>query len=611
MDRAFEVGLSLTGLTDRSVSVERERIRKARLEQLLDVLYQAHGPPALNLIACLNGRHWNANHAILAALAQARYLPIAVTLNFDLLIEFAIAQRGASCTTVCPLLKASFATGDQLHCTRIVKPHGSFTPPHVGREPYAHLSATLSQAGTRPSLRNRDALASAFDQCPDLLVAGYSDDDWDIFPILQELTRRLRRIVWVEYAASAEDAGAKRDRLQLGTAGAAPHFRVVQWLRANAERSTLLFGRVDELLGHIAQQLRVAPILPIGANQPPPIDASAFAVTADVKEAQSLRTFTAVAGMTRNARSGEALLHWLKGRPEVRRMPELAAQVNEHFAHSYHTAGDTRRAIDCMLARVRQKKAIRCTELADDYLWIGYEFLCLAKRPQRKGRGPVSTLTVGASKWGQRLYQLFKIGYWLMEAPANVLRGADWMKRAIRISGSDERNSVRARAQYYWADLLHAWGNLMMLGGPRGRYFTSRLFRRIARRYCRIRSQSSEGAELMLNDYCWMRHLESMLLSSGAIGNRRFVLDKLEEIAHRNRLVQDDVQTGNTNAYKALIVFLLDRDSEAARLELDKAETEWSQWAGSMAAGRRRVALFRRFIGQTSFRDVLDEILGR
>lgn len=610
LDRAFEVGLTLTGLADRSVSVERERIRRARLEQLLDALYRAHGPRALDLIACLNGRHWNMNHAVLAALAQAGFLPTCVTLNFDLLIEYAIARRGASCMTVCPLLKTGFATGDEPHCTRIVKPHGSFTPPHVGPDAYSHLSATLSQAGTRPSLRNRAALDSAFDQSPVLLVAGYSDDDWDIFPIVQELTPRLRRVVWVEYAASADNAAAKREALRSGTADAAPHSRVVQWLRANAVHATLLFGRVDELLGRIAQRVRVSAVLPSGSNQPPPIDASAFAVTVDVQKPQSLRTLTAVAGMTRNARSGEALLHWLQGRDEVRRMPELTAQVNEHRAHAYHTAGAIRPAIKCMFARVRQKETMRRSELADDYLWIGYEFLCLAKRPQRKVRETASNTVVDASRQNWLLHRSLRFVCWLLEIPENVWRGAHWMNRAITISRSDQRASIRARAQYYWADLLHSWGNLLMLCGPRGRHVTKPLFRLIASRYHRVHVQSPEGAELMLNDYFWMRHLESRILASGTISNRLPVLGKLDEIAHRNRLVQDDVQTGNTHAYKALILFLADRNAEAAALELDKAEAAWSQWDGSMAAGRRRVALFRRFIGQTSFREALNALLG-
>jgi hypothetical protein len=66
-------------------------------------------------------------------------------------------------------------------------------------------------------------------------------------------------------------------------------------------------------------------------------------------------------------------------------------------------------------------------------------------------------------------------------------------------------------------------------------------------------------------------------------------------------LVQNNVQTGNTYAYRGLLIYSLDGNVDAAATELNQAEQKWRNAGRGISSGMRRVILFRRFIGQLSF----------
>lgn len=597
---ALNIAQDLTNLSESDVRPARRLLRAARLEKLLDALHQTHGRLALDYISCLHGAHWNVNHATLAALSAATSLPVAITLNFDLLIEYAIAALGCSCQTWCPLMSQRFVTGSGPTHTLLLKPHGSFTPPHVGPDLYQHLSATLSQAGTRPASRNIQAVAQAFATSPVLLVAGYSNDDWDIFPIVQHLAGRLSAVVWVDYAPTREAAQQKRLEFESGSSTGGIATRVVPWLRALGRRSTLLIGRVDELLTKIVRTQKISCLFSDGANKPNAPDARVFAISGLPLNETSLRTLLALAQLVRHiAPIGEQLLNRLSRLPELKNNRTLLPHLYLNMAHAEHTRGRIRPAIRYMQGRIGCRA--RTDDTSDNTLWIGYEYLCLAKRPERSSRGH-------ASRSSKLLFSTTVVG-WLLMLPINVLRGRWFLAHAVTRSTSG-RPLLRAQAQYYWADLLHCWGNLLMLAGPRIVPILRPYFSIVEHRYSRIAKASPEGQELMANDYYWLRHLEAQLLAGRPLGWRSEVHGKLDEIEHRNRLVQDDVQAGNTHAYRALIAFLCDDDPGLAAQHLDRARVAWAQSGGSMASGQRRVALFSRFIGQIGLRDTLQKMFG-
>ena len=187
------------------------------------------------------------------------------------------------------------------------------------------------------------------------------------------------------------------------------------------------------------------------------------------------------------------------------------------------------------------------------------------------------------------------------------------MDAGVRCCERGTREAARAKARYYQADLVHTWGSyLFLLGAPWVKIFRI-YFRAVGWLYKRIVAESEEGAELMSYDYYWMRHLEARMIANWGLAKDEVaaVTGRLMEIGHRNRLVQDCVQEGNTFAYRALLAYLgHPRDEELADQLLGQAESVWSTSGGTMASGRRRVALFRRFTGRLSWGEAVRNIAG-
>lgn len=105
---AFRLALKLADHGVQDAVKARRILKRARMEQLLDVLHRTHGPAALKHLDGLRGNVWNDNHAGLAALASQDFLPSIVTLNFDLLIENVLKARGVGFSTECPLTQHVF-----------------------------------------------------------------------------------------------------------------------------------------------------------------------------------------------------------------------------------------------------------------------------------------------------------------------------------------------------------------------------------------------------------------------------------------------------------------------------------------------------------------------
>jgi hypothetical protein len=83
---------------------------------------------------------------------------------------------------------------------------------------------------------------------PTLLVAGYSDNDWDIFPVLIKESRQLRKVIWVEYADTDK---ADWDQIEAGK----PCGRVKSWLKTLGCSPVLLYGDCKQFCCDILHRL--------------------------------------------------------------------------------------------------------------------------------------------------------------------------------------------------------------------------------------------------------------------------------------------------------------------------------------------------------------------
>lgn len=543
-------------------------IGAARLERMLDVLQQTHGPASVRqFLSVLRGTEWNRNHAALAALVTAGYLPSCITLNFDLLIEHAVASQGGVAHTVCPLRDGTgfyvpaHATSPSI---RIVKPHGSLAPTHHPDGEFDLLAPTLSEVGNQPDERNQSRLSALLSEGRCLLSAGYSDHDWDIFPILQQVARLLSHIYWVAFLDPPDVA--RRVRPSGGG-----FERVHKWLLAQGTKSTLLLGDPQVLLEHACAKLCVGLPTVTGEETATVRQAPTAQFLAGPDEVLATAVSFALLLQDRG-QFHERLVCWLLGRSELRRHPRLVSRLHRTAAHSCHTRRDLHRALRHMRECVRLKRlaANGSISTADELVWMGYEHLCLIKRPSWR---------------------------WLLVFPTvwNWYRGVLLMRRGLLGAyplPRRERRKLRAMARFYRGDLLQSWAGLpVILGGvfgPLSRW----LCRRAATWYERAHriDPSSMGWE-----YYWLRTLEARMLGGLPIDDLDSVLQRIEELDWSYAILQNHVQRGNTLAYRALIGSAIGREDSTALLE--QAETIWSAEDGFVPSGLLRAIMFRRALG--------------
>jgi hypothetical protein len=451
------IELSLNHFDADFLSIERAWavVRAAPLERLLDSLFRTHGKLALEYLSVLNNDVWNWNHFAMAAFSNSGYLPWCITLNFDLLIERAIRDNGGCCQTVCPLTGDKFISGNGKPVTTIIKPHGSFAPKETSETPFDFLSATLSSTGARPAMPNEEAITSVFSQCPNLLVAGYRDDDWDIFPILLQVGKILHKVIWVEYI-SDEDLKKKLKPLpNLGHRNPL-HDRVITWLQNQNIESVLLLGNVRYFFLDILNYMNLQLKDPKEGQLPGKPDATPFAVDLGNTNPASIRTYVSLAMLCGNCGSFcWSLMNWLSTHPILIRHPNLRWEVELLRSNAEHTLGQMGKSIRIMKKVLHLKRSFgdTITSTADDLVWLGYKYLCLTKRPIL-----------------HRPTRILGIPYFLWKG-LRLMNAGTHEGEMQKIKESPVKSKPGTMARYYRADLIHSWGNLFMLLGKKWLFF--------------------------------------------------------------------------------------------------------------------------------------------
>lgn len=559
-------------------------LKNVRMERLLDAFHKTHGRPALEYLSVLNGTTWNYNHASIAALAEYKYLTRCITLNFDLLIEEAIAARNLSCITECPLTNQKFDYGEGHQCLHILKPHGSFTPSQISVDPLKYLSATLSQVGSRPTISNMASFQRILINYPTLFVAGYSDDDWDIFPIIDRLKHMIKNIIWVQYAT--EDQVKHHIVPQMASSEYdALHKRIIPWLDMHKGNSTLLIGRLkyffEDLLGEIGIKTLNLTAETVTRKMP---DTTPFFPINNKIGLRVIKTNLSLAILIQQTGTfSVSLLKWLQKILQSYDHPELSWQVEDLIGHTKHTWGDINGAIRHTQKVITIKTSFSKgkSSVADEFIWLGYEYLCMAKRPNI--RRPATILLM----------------------PIHVVKGLWYLRKGVKSAQPFDKKKLGSFASYYKADLLHSWGNLLMLFGPCSNRLCRPIFAFILKLYGRI----SQDSELMDGEYYWLRLLEAKIIA-GAQVNREEVDRVLDEIERSYQLVQNNVQQGNTLAYKALLCYALNPKDKSTPIKyLNEAEMVWLQVGSGISSGFRRITLFRRFMGHITFVEAIKHFL--
>ena len=569
------------------INAAKEILDAAPLERLLAALMETHGRDRTidQFLDCLGTWVWNKNHGALGALGAAGLVTRYITLNFDLLIEEAVRAHGGASITECPLSDSkSFTIGRAKVPVKIVKPHGSLSPPDPanGRFGFNLVSTTIKEVGDRPDARNRRCLEQLLRSGDELLVAGYSDDDWDVFPIVQELASRLSHVHWVHHAWPDAVIQRRAPWEEVGTPKAKRERRIRDWLTKCEVGFTSYVGDPTTLLCDITKELNCE------MNPPPirkvPVKYSTPQLFLDTPPNDETRLRTAVSMsilLQDRGRFNELLLAWLLGQPIIQKNPELEARLRRVLVQTHHTRRELPSAMRQM-KRVIQLKANLYGGIdgraADDLLWFGYEYLCLLKRPSLS----------------------------FIAAPLLFQKGRKLMLQAARLARNHDRSECRRiceMARYYQIDLCHTWaGHTLFLGHPYHRLIRTS-FVRVAKMYARF---TERHPELMSLDYYWLRGLESKL-HAGYLPESNDAWQKIEDqldvIQHRYKILQNYVQSGNALVFKALVEFW--KTGHVRRDLMEQAEQAWSGRDGEARSGLYRIAQYRRYFGLDSPLDTI------
>lgn len=564
------------------IKAARNVLKAAPLERLLAVLHETHGRNRTinEYLAALKTNVWNCNHGALGALAARGYISKCVTLNFDLLIEEAVHAHGGASVTECPLSpaprqpgrdnrpnreSASFPYGKGTDPIKIIKPHGSLAPDASGFEAFQLVSTTLPEIGDKPDPRNRRSLLAVLTADSELLVAGYSDDDWDVFPILEELVPKLAHVHWIHYGSPPAVSGRRcpwesnpREK------------RIRDWLARSRIAFTSYVGDPATLLLAVASDSGVVVKTPPKRDKPITKPDRRLFMDAVPADGTGLRTAISMAILLQDrGRFNDVLLEKLLRHPFVLSDPVLEARLRRVQAHTHHTRRELRPAMRQMKALIDLKRRHYGGvdgHAADDLVWLGYEHLCLIKRP----------------------------GFAWLTGVCHYRKGLRLMLQGARLARRHDRAQCRylcSMARYYRIDLFHTWAGHTLFLGRAFDPIIRAAFRPVTKLYAGLRRRHPD---LMEWDYYWLRGKEVELLAgkvprSDAEWCR--IRAKLDLIQHRYDILQNHVQAGNERVYRALVEFL------RTEVMLTEAETMWSGADGTARSGLYRVMQFRRYLG--------------
>lgn len=222
-----------------------DALAKEPFEKIIDVLY-ALQPDAVNeYMSALDKTDPNINHHVLASIASLGMIPFAATVNFDTLFERALSKKKVRYRSYVPLLENLSKTNDSK--TVLLKLHGSFNYEHDSeqqpRGSYARLLPALSQIGNSPSIRNVRALHPILSCCDSVLVIGYGQRDWDVWPIIDRYQSRIRNLYWV-FHERPESVESLRNMLP-------------SWASDGKHNTYAIIGKSGHILSAVSEQLRV------------------------------------------------------------------------------------------------------------------------------------------------------------------------------------------------------------------------------------------------------------------------------------------------------------------------------------------------------------------
>jgi hypothetical protein len=217
-----------------------EKVKSIPMELMWESLIRTIGDGVLHALSVMQTSSFNINHTAIAFACQQWNIPIVFTLNFDTLLEQAISNKSRLLAVVLSTNsdfgQQSFPLEQTNTITRqpiIAHLHGSIE----GGYPYKEIGSTITSIGAGLSPTKRSFLSKAI-QHWDILCAGYSDQDADVFP---NVCRTQNNVFWYTHS------GAVTSRIREGMKPLGDRFILLSRNSGEVNFSDILFSISPDL----------------------------------------------------------------------------------------------------------------------------------------------------------------------------------------------------------------------------------------------------------------------------------------------------------------------------------------------------------------------------
>ncbi len=420
-------------------------------------------------------------------------------------------------------------------------------------------------------------------------MAGYSDNDWDIMPILEDGASLLDHILWIKYAPQADVDGLDREALidqgRKELEDWTP--KALQLVEGRGEQGVVLFGDPTTFLRDLCESLGVDsnPHRPLGsaaecgeAEYDPDGHIDEYIRWLSLHPAELALTLAGILG----AREERTLL-----RPLLRRLHDAAPEGDHalrseclwRLQGSYFMEGglekslrEARRSLSVLRRNSEPPPAL----LADKHRWIGFLYLSHV-RPPHLGT-PLK----------------------LILAPLRLLIGGYHLVRSAIIGGTDtEGDPVAGKARLTAIDYAHHLFGLSLLLGHEWSVPRRALHTLIDSRYRRLFKKYPCLATTELNI---MRHMEAKVHAGSSEVERSAFHRELDIIEHSCNTTLNEHHLGNVFVFRALLHHS-DGELDCAKECLEDAMEHWSGEAYASPSGIQRVKLYQRYFGASETRE--------
>ena len=545
---AMKNALEITNIgTQDDRNLVEKILKEYRLERILDSLLDTYSDQdILDYLGVLQNTNENYNHEAIASLASMGLINHLITLNFDTLFEQALSKRQIKYSWNLPLSSLKLIPDSNCQFI-IIKPHGTL---QLKGFPYAphYLSATLQYAGDRPQLENIGAIKNVISSNPVLFVAGYSDFDWDIFPILRGIP--WSHVYWCQYNPKEKLKGS-----------------VSKWFNSRPPHSTTLFIGDTRIIFYRLLNNDNYNYNPIYRDNYTAIPDSAIFLSSP--KATALSAIRLLDG-TSNELYCKLLPQFSNKIDNINDL-RLFQIWEKAVAWSYHA--HKRNIREAIKINLRLYKATYSNSgnydlnRIKDIRSIYYEYISAAKRPHSNFRWTFD-LIIALRYRRQLKIQAKRI---IFSNKAN-----SWIIK--------ETERQIAFTDYYIIDLFHNWGYyLLPFKCKLPRLITRIVFRHIYSKY----KQLTNIYPILNWEYHYVRSIEAALISRANL-QKDNIKAKLSEILEM--FIATD-QHGHADYVKSIYAILSESEKDFKEIE----KRFFDNTTGTSPTGKLRMILFRSY----------------